>query len=107
MIDRQEFVVMCAASLLQQGKTPETAAADAEALALNLEKRNIRMWQKDPETKIVVEEFAAGQSLLLRDLVEWTHRRYSDPKTQFAGVVLAPGMYRLTISAIDKTKNMP
>jgi hypothetical protein len=106
MIDRQEFVAMCAASLLQQGKDPSLAAERAEALALNLEKRNISMWKKDPDKKIIVEELGVGSLTPAFALLEWIHRRWKDPACEASDVVLQPGFYRITVSALDKAPNV-
>jgi hypothetical protein len=105
VIDRQEFVANTAIVLISHGKSPEQAAADAEALALNLEKRNVSMWRrdKDGEKVLLKEIFLAGETIPFVFLVEWVSRRYAASDLP----PLKPGKYSITISALDKRPEMP
>lgn len=107
MKTRSEFVAMVAAQLLIDGKSPADAAAEAEALGLNLEKRNIAFWQPDPEDRLLVETFQAGTPTSLCSVMAWAYGRWRDREHPASSIILPAGAYRISVSALDKTPNKP
>ena len=106
MKTRTEFVAMVAAQLVLNGKSPDQAAADAEALGLNLEKRNIAFWEPEGERIVLHETFAAGVPTDVCKVFAWAGNRWqSHPLSSM--VLLPPGFYKITISALDKTPAKP